>query len=88
MIVLLHIVIAIASLTYTAVLFAAPTKASFGVNYGLIAMTIVSGTYLIAATHTPMTETCVTGVAYLVIVTLGTVLARVRLAKAIATSRR
>jgi len=80
--VLLHIVIALSSLVYTTYLFVRPSKRKFYVNYGLIALTLVSGTYLVVSTHAQMLQACTTGVIYIGAVTLGMIAARHRLAAA------
>ncbi|HSX07782.1 MAG TPA: hypothetical protein VLG11_02720 [Candidatus Saccharimonadales bacterium] len=81
MIIFAHVLLAVASLAYTTYLFVAPHKANFRAHYSLIALTVASGTYLVASTSTHMVETCMSGLAYLAIVTVGTVFARLRLAR-------
>lgn len=79
MLVLLHVLIAISSLVYTTFLFVAPKRSRFFVSYALVATTIGSGTYLVVHTHAAMLQSCMTGLAYLGVVTLGIAAAHFRL---------
>lgn len=81
MIIILHILIALTSIALTTVAFLRPTRRLLHVNYGFIGLTIVSGTYLTLIAPAHMVETCTVGLGYLAVVTLGTVLARVKLGK-------
>lgn len=83
MIIFAHVLLALASLAYTTYLFALPRKASFRTHYSLVVLTVVSGIYLVLSTRTRMVEACMTGLVYLAVASTGTVLARVRLAKAV-----
>jgi hypothetical protein len=79
MFVLLHVVIALSSVAYTTYLFLAPSKLKFYVSYGLIGMTLASGTYLVITTHSPLLSSCEAGLAYLGVVLCGLIAARHRL---------
>ena len=81
MILLAHILIALSSFAYTTYLLVRPSHAKFRVNYALIALTLGSGAYLVVSTGAPMLQACVSGLAYVLIVAAGTVLAHVRLNK-------
>ena len=80
MVLIFHILIALSSVAYTTYLFIAPTKAKFYVSYGLIGLTLGSGTYLVVSTHAPLLSSCEAGLAYIGIVLFGLIAARYRLA--------
>ncbi len=67
---IIHIIIAVSSIIFAGVLLARPSKTKFSVNYGLVAATIASGTYLIVTTGTHMLSACASGLTYLGIVTV------------------
>jgi hypothetical protein len=71
MILVLHIAIALASIIATTRAFFRPSKAQFYSSYGLIGATLASGTYLVVSTHSPMIQSCVTGLTYLLVVSVG-----------------
>lgn len=73
---LLHILIALASIGYTTYLIFFPSKRQLYVSYSLIGLTVASGTYLAISLHTNILQTCETGLAYLAIVLTALVLAR------------
>jgi hypothetical protein len=79
---LLHIIIAITSLLLTTYLFIAPSRLCFRIHYSLIALTVASGTYLVVSLHAQLLETCVTGLVYVGIVSLGTMAARHKFTRA------
>ena len=76
MILLMHIAIALLSIANTTYLFFAPTRKKLLANYGLIALTLGSGTYLVLSMRTNMLEVCTTGLLYLGVALGGTVAAR------------
>ena len=78
MVLLTHIIIALASIAFTAVLFAAPSKRTFFINYLLMGLTIASGTVLVVMDHAAMLQACESGLSYLVIVAALTAVARRR----------
>jgi hypothetical protein len=75
MIVLLHVLIALSSIAYTTYLYFRPSKGKFYASYGLITATLVSGTYLVISTHSPLVSSCITGLVYLGIIMGGVVVA-------------
>jgi hypothetical protein len=83
MILVAHIIIALASLVYTGVLLISPSQAKLNVAYTLVAATIGSGSYLVLSKSTHLTQTCITGLVYLAIVSVGIVIARNKLANTI-----
>lgn len=80
MLLVIHISSALASVAYATYLFVRPSGRKFAVNYGLIAATIASGTWLVVATHAPVLSSCMTGLLYVGVVTTATVAARYKLA--------
>jgi hypothetical protein len=75
-----HICIALISVVYTTYLAVSPGKSKFTAAYGLVGLTVVSGTYLVISTHSPLLQSCVTGLVYLAIAGAGIVAAYYRLA--------
>lgn len=68
---ILHILIALTSLIYSGYVFFSPSKNKIRVSYGLVAATLISGTYLVVSTHSPILSSCVSGLVYLAIVLSG-----------------
>jgi uncharacterized membrane protein len=79
MILILHIVIALTSLTVTAAAYVKPSAQKLRLSGILVAATLASGTYLVVSTHSPLASACVSGLAYLAIVAAGLRLAYGRL---------
>ena len=82
MLLLFHVIIALSSVAYTTYLFFSPSKSKLRVSYGLIGLTLASGTYLVLSTHAPMLQSCEAGLFYISIVTVGVAVARRKLAAA------
>lgn len=68
MILILHILIALASIVCSGYAFFSPSKSKLQVSYALTALTLISGTYLVISTHSPLLSSCVSGLVYLAIV--------------------
>lgn len=81
MLLISHILIATASVLYTAYTFFAPSKNKLHVVYILIALTLLTGTYLIFTMPAHMAQTCQTGLVYLGVMLVGILAVRHRLAK-------
>lgn len=79
-ILIFHISIAILSLLSTAVLYVRPSKLKLRISAGLVAATVVSGTYLIFATGTNILEVCLVGLCFIAVSLFGMVSAQRRLA--------
>lgn len=77
----IHICLALASLAWTTWLFFVPSRAKLVGSYGLVATTLASGTYLVINSESHILQTCLSGLAYLGVVSVGIVLARQKLAK-------
>jgi hypothetical protein len=80
MIILLHVTIALLSIICTTYGYVRPTSKNLRASYALIALTIASGTYLVVSEPAAMLHTCMTGLAYLAIVSLGIFMTRRKLA--------
>jgi hypothetical protein len=80
MILITHILIALSSVAYTTYLYFSPAKSKFPAAYGLVALTIASGTWLVISSHSPILSSCVTGLLYLAVVGAGIGAAYYRLA--------
>jgi multisubunit Na+/H+ antiporter MnhE subunit len=79
MILITHILIAIASVVLATYLIVKPSKSLLNITYGLTAATLVSGTYLVVSTSAHLLQSCVTGLAYVGIVSVGLMTAHVKL---------
>lgn len=76
MVVLLHVIIALSSVCFATYLFFKPSKKNFYINYSLIALTFISGIYLVIATHSPLLQSCISGLVYLGVVSFATAAAQ------------
>jgi len=81
MLLLLHVLIALMSLVYITWLLVYPAKSKFKTAYGLIALTLISGTGLVLLMHAPVVKACMSGLVYLSLASAGIMLAHYRLAK-------
>ena len=80
MILIFHIIVALASLIYAGVIFFNPSQSRLNATYGLVAATFTSGFYLVFSKPVSITQTCVTGLVYLAFVSFAIVSARHKLA--------
>jgi len=76
MILITHIIIAIASIFYSTYLFMSPSKAKFNVSYSLVGMTLVSGSFLVFLQPSHMAQACVSGLTYTAFVLVAIVAAK------------
>lgn len=81
MVVILHVVIALASLLAVTYSLFRPSIKSIIVNYMSIATTIVSGLALVIIEPVRMLHTCIAGLSYLVLAITVSVIAQARLAR-------
>jgi len=81
MMLLTHLVIALSSLVYSAYVFFNPSRAGLRRSYGLVIATVATGTYLVVSTHSPMLQSCMAGLTYLGIVSVGLVSAHIKLVR-------
>ena len=82
MILLFHILIAITSVLFTGYSYIQPSESRLKASYGLIGLTLGSGTYLVWMMPTHLVQACISGIAYTVIVLAGIALTRRKLAVA------
>jgi hypothetical protein len=79
-ILIFHILVALSSLVYTGYVFFVPSKSKIHVACTLVALTIISGSYLAVVQPAHMTQTCAEGLVYLAVVACGIIAARNKLA--------
>lgn len=82
MILLLHVAIALMSVGIASYSYVRPNNANLRVSYSFIGLTLASGFYLVEATPGVMVHACMTGVAYITLVTTVTALTHRKLATA------
>lgn len=75
MVLLLHIIVALASMLLATLLFLAPTSLKFKSTYALTGLTIASGTYIILTQSVSMLHACLSGLVYVALVGVAIVLA-------------
>jgi hypothetical protein len=80
MIVLIHVLIALASMAYSTYVFFSPSQTKLRLSYGLVGATVASGTYLIVTNPAHMVQSCTTGLIYLGVVSVAIISARHKLA--------
>ena len=78
---MVHIIVALASVAYTTLLFFAPSPNKFKATYGLVAATLASGTILVMSTQANLVHACITGLIYIGAVTVAIIFAKQRFAK-------
>ncbi len=81
MIVVLHVIIALASTVYTTYVYLFPSKSKLNLAYSLVALTIASGTYLVLTKPSQLISACITGLIYLGLVLPTIVSTRSKLAR-------
>ena len=77
----IHILIALGSIFYAIYVFFRPSKTKLNVSYVLVALTLATGTVLVALKPGHMQEVCVTGLVYLGITLTGIFAAHHKLVK-------
>jgi len=82
MILMLHILIALASLAYAGYVFFRPSHSGLKVTYSLVGLTLASGTYLVWSQPAHMVQACISGLVYIAVVLFATALAQSKLAGA------
>lgn len=81
MVVLLHVIIALASVITASLLFFRPSVKAMKVSYALILGTVASGSYLVVTSPSHIIEVCTVGLVYTAIVFAATAATRVKLAR-------
>jgi hypothetical protein len=78
MLILLHVLIAIGSMILSGVALVWPSNARVKYSYGLVGLTLATGTYLVWHNHAHLIQSCLTGIVYLSLTTGALVFARRR----------
>ena len=76
-----HIVIALSSVAYASYTLYMPSKSKLHISYGLISLTLVSGSYLTVLAPAHMAQACASGLAYCGAVLVMTIFAKRKLAE-------
>lgn len=79
MLLLAHIIIALSSLIFTGFVFIRPSQKRLYFAYALVALTLITGTYLVVLMPAHLAKSCVSGLIYLAFVSAGIVAARHKL---------
>lgn len=82
MIILIHVIIALASIAVASYAFFSPSIKKILVSYGLIIATAASGSFLIVTASSNVLQSCLVGLSYVTAVSMVTVYAHLRLCKA------
>jgi hypothetical protein len=77
-----HIIIALSSIIFTTFMFVAPSRNKLYASYGLVGLTLATGTDLVISTHSRLVSACISGLLYLGLVSIGIVATHYRLATA------
>jgi hypothetical protein len=83
-IVLTHVIIAVASIALSSVTFFKPAMQRLIASYGLIIATVASGTYLLMTTPGNILKSCLAGLFYLTVISLVTIATHVRIRRSAA----
>lgn len=81
MLLVLHILVALAGLVASTLSVLTPSHQKINLSFGLVIATIASGTILVISTHSPILESCITGLVYTGVCTSLIISAKYRLAK-------
>jgi hypothetical protein len=81
MILITHILIALLSVAAATYIIFKPSKNSLYATYALIASTLVTGTFLVISSSAHVLQSCLTGLVYVSIVSVGVVAAHVKLSR-------
>lgn len=79
MLLLTHIIIALASIVVTTYGYVAPTQAKLRLSYVLAGMTFATGTVLTFLNPSHLVPACISGIIYLSVVSVGIYYARLKL---------
>lgn len=82
MLIITHIIVALASLTFSLWLLAKPHQSLVKLNYGLIAATLISGSALVLVHPVGILHTCLVGLVYVGLAVGMTLVGKQRLATA------
>lgn len=71
MVLIIHIIAALSSVGLTGINYIWPSKVRMKVDYGLVALTLVTAVYLIWTNPKDLISSCISGVTYFTIVLIG-----------------
>jgi hypothetical protein len=71
MVLVIHIIAALSSVGLTGINYVWPSKIRLIVDYGLVAITLATATYLIWTNPKDLVSSCISGITYLTIVLIG-----------------
>jgi hypothetical protein len=74
-----HIIIALSSIALTTLAYATPSKNKLRASYGLAALTLGTGTWLVISMQSALLHACMTGLLYLAVVSVGIIATRQKL---------
>lgn len=66
-----HILIALSSIAYTGLTYLSPSAKKLKISYVLVVATFITGTYLVVLKPSHMVSSCITGLFYLGIISVG-----------------
>lgn len=64
MLLAVHILVAVAGLACSTAAVVTPSKRKINSTFGLIGLTLISGTFLVIQTHASILHSCIAGLAY------------------------
>ena len=82
-----HVFIALLSVAISTFCLLRPTRAKLRLSYGLAAATLVSGSFLVIGTKSPLLPACSAGLVYLAVIFVMLAAAKARLAKPAASEQ-
>jgi hypothetical protein len=82
MLILIHVIIALSSIAYTSYIFISPSHTKLQASYVLMGLTLTTGTYLTWLKPAHMLQSCMMGLVYIAIVTVGILATKHKLALA------
>lgn len=81
MVILIHVIIALASIGTASFVYFKPTIKRLIVSYGLIVATVGSGTFLLLSSPSNILKSCLVGLLYLTAVSIVTIATHIRIQK-------
>lgn len=70
MVLLAHVIIALSSIIFSTWLLFRPSRIKYIIDVVLIVSTLISGTYLVVISHSPLLPSCEAGLTYLLVVSI------------------
>jgi hypothetical protein len=86
MITFLHVLLAIASLTYITYSLIRPTRKQLSFSYGMVILTLISGILLAVINPAHITQVCTSGILYLAVASVGIIATNIKLANVKSTN--